>query len=101
MSKENGGINSSHSGEIQDRLGEEMGHDSIEKTRDQSAPVSRDKVVLTEMASKLKSLEHLLAEQPEVDQNHVNRVREAIKRGEYHVVPDRVAGKLMGFEEDF
>lgn len=60
-----------------------------------------NKVDLADMASRLKSLEHQLTTQPEFDQNHVNRIRDAISRGEYHVNPDRIADKMMDFEEDF
>jgi len=71
------------------------------KTCNQQNLDSQGKLVLTELASQLKLLEHELSKQPDVDQNHVNRVRDAIKRGEYQVNPDRVAGKMLGFEEDF
>ncbi len=73
---------------------------NLEKRNQQNLD-SRDKLVLAELASQLKSLEQDLAKQPDVDQDHVNRVRDAIKRGEYQVNPDRVAGKMLGFEEDF
>lgn len=55
---------------------------------------------LADMASQLKSLEQKLAKQPDVDQAHVNRVREAIHRGEYQINPERVADKMLGIEED-
>lgn len=58
-------------------------------------------VEVTKMTSQLKSLEKKLAKQPHVDQDHVNRVREAIHRGKYQVDSDRVANKMLGFDEDF
>jgi len=53
------------------------------------------------MAGRLRSLEQKLANQSEIDQSHVNKVRDAISRGEYKVDPDRVADKMMDFESDF
>lgn len=60
-----------------------------------------DTVSLTDMASRLKSLEQKLASQSDVDQSHVNRVRDALSRGEYQINPDRVADKMIDFEADF
>jgi negative regulator of flagellin synthesis FlgM len=60
-----------------------------------------DTVSITDMASRLHSLEKKLASAPDVDQDHVNRVRDAISRGEYRIDPDRVADKMMDFESDF
>jgi len=61
----------------------------------------QDKVSLTDMASRLKSLEQKLAQQPDVDQARVDKVRNAMARGEYHVDPQRVADKMIDFEADF
>jgi len=60
-----------------------------------------DTVSITDMAGRLRSLEQKLASQPDIDQAHINQVREAIARGEYKVNPDRVADKMMNFEADF
>ncbi|MEJ2362087.1 MAG: flagellar biosynthesis anti-sigma factor FlgM [Gammaproteobacteria bacterium] len=60
-----------------------------------------DTVEVSEMTSQLKSLEQKLVKQPDVDQDRVNRMREAIHRGKYRVDSDRVANKMLGFEEDF
>lgn len=61
----------------------------------------QDKVSLTDMASRLKSLEQKLAQQPSVDQARVDKVRNAMARGEYHVDPQRVADKMIDFEANF
>lgn len=102
MSNDRNGESSGRSHETRDGSTQDMDGDSgTMETGKRRDPATRDNVVLTDMATQLKSLEQFLVTQPEVDQNHVNRIREAIKRGEYHVSPDRVADKLMGFEEDF
>jgi flagellar biosynthesis anti-sigma factor FlgM len=102
MSNDISGINSGRSHQTLERKTNGVNRDSgATDTRNNQDTSGQDKVVLTDMASRLKSLEQKLAKQPEVDHNHVNRVRDAIHRGEYHVNPDRVADKMMGFEQDF
>lgn len=102
MSNDISGINSGRSHHTVERKSNGVDRDGGKTdTRNNQDTSGQDKVVLTDMASRLKSLEQKLAKHPEVDQNHVNRVRDAIHRGEYHVNPDRVADKMMGFEQDF
>lgn len=96
MSNDKSGNNTSHSHQVRGITREDETADS-HSTRESG---QQDTVEITEMASQLKSLEQKLAKQPDVDQDHVNRVRDAIHRGEYRVDPDRVATKMMGFEED-
>ena len=102
MSNDISGINSGRSHQATDRQTQGVSRDSgSTDTRNNSTTGSQDKVVLTDMAARMKSLEQKLAKQPDVDQAHVERVRDALKRGEYQVNPDRVADKMMGFERDF
>jgi len=61
---------------------------------------SVDKVSLPDMASRLKSLEQKLTSQPEVDQSHVRRIRDALLRGEYRIDPEKVADKMIQSEKD-
>jgi negative regulator of flagellin synthesis FlgM len=101
MSNDINGINSGRSHQTKERPTQGVTRDSgSTDTRNNPDTGSQDKVVLTDMAARMKSLEQKLAKQPEVDQAHVSRVRDAIKRGEYSVNPDRVADKMMGFERD-
>jgi len=60
-----------------------------------------DTVSLTDMASRLKSMESKLETQPAIDQSRVDKVRDAISRGEFRIDPERVADKMMDFEADF
>jgi negative regulator of flagellin synthesis FlgM len=102
MSNDISGINSGRSHQANDRQTQGVGKETgSANTRGARETGSQDKVVLTDMASRLKSLEQKLATQPDVDQAHVDRVRDAIARGEYRVDPERVADKMMGFEQDF
>lgn len=95
------GINSGRSQQSGDRkLGTVRRDDNASASGDSSTSQS-DTVSLTDMASHLQSLEQELATQPGVDQEHINRVRNAISRGEYRVDSDRVADKMMDFDSDF
>lgn len=96
------GINSGRSQHSSNRTVGDIHRDG--KSSDSSSTSntgSGDTVSLTDMASRLKSLEQKLTSQPEVDQAHINRVRDAISSGEYRIDPERVADKMMDFESDF
>lgn len=102
MSNDISGINSGRSQQANERQTQGVGRNAgSATTRNTQETGTQDKVVLTDMAARLKSLEQKLAAQPDVDQAHVDRVRDAIARGEYRVNPERVADKMMGFEQDF
>ena len=87
--------------QIQNLRREAAANTAARSTGGNSATAGQDKVSLTDMASRLKSLEQKLTQVPEVDQSRVDRVRGALSRGEYRVDPDRVADKMMDFEADF
>ena len=55
---------------------------------------------LTDMAERLQNLEQQLADEPEIDQANVNRLRQAITSGEYRIDPDSVAEKMIDLESD-
>ena len=95
------GINSGRSQQSSDRQVGTVRRDGSTSSSGSSSASQSDTVSLTDMASRLHSLEKKLASQPDVDQAHINRVRDAISRGEYRVDPDRVADKMMDFESDF
>jgi len=94
------GINSGRSQHAGDRQMPSVKHDS-ERSHSNNMPMKGDTLSITDMAGRLRSLEQKLAGQSDVDQAHINQVREAISRGEYKVNPDRVADKMMDFEADF
>lgn len=96
------GINSGRSQQSGDRQVSDVHRDRKAGTQNNSTTTAKgDTVSLTDMASRLQSLEKKLVSQSDVDQAHVNRVRDAITSGEYRVDPDRVAGKMIDFESDF
>jgi len=57
-----------------------------------------DTVNLTDAAQQLSRLESQIREQPVVDTQRVEQVRQAINDGSYQVDPRGVAQKLMQFE---
>jgi len=57
-----------------------------------------DKVSLTSTAARLKDIEQRLASQTPIDNNRVNQMKSAINNGEYNVDADRVASKMIDFE---
>ena len=95
------GINSGRSSASNDRSVTSIRSEQSKSGASTGSVSSTDTVHLTDMASRLQSLEQKLANQPEVDQTHVNQIRDAISRGEYRIDPDRVADKMMDFEADF
>ena len=95
------GINSGRSQQSSDRQVDTVRRDDSASASRNGSTSHSDTVSITDMASRLQSLEQKLATQPDVDQAHINRVRDAISRGEYRVDPDRVADKMLDFESDF
>lgn len=64
----------------------------------ESATNTSDRVSLTSTASKLKSIEQQLADSSPVDRSRVQAVQTALANGEYNVDAERIADKLMSFE---
>ena len=57
-----------------------------------------DKVNITDLATKLQALTKSIAEVPQVDQQRVESLRQAIASGDYELAPKTVADKLVAFE---
>ena len=58
-----------------------------------------DQVSLTPTAQQLRGLEEQIANQPVVDPERVNAVKEALANGSYEINSDRIAGKMMDLEK--
>ena len=95
------GINSGRSQHTSDRQMQSIKRDGQSGTSQTGSGSQSDTVNLTDMASRLRSLEQKLANQSDVDEAHINQVRDAISRGEYKINPERIADKMMDFEADF
>ena len=70
---------------------------AAEKPAGQSAP--GDQVSLTPAAQQLRGLEQQIAEQPVVDSQKVNAVKEALASGSFEINPERIAAKMMSLEK--
>lgn len=57
-----------------------------------------DSVSLTQTGLQLAQMEKQLAQQPSVNSQRVNQIRQAIKSGQYSIDSTRVANKLLGLE---
>jgi len=58
-----------------------------------------DRVTLTDTASRLKDIEQQLNKTSSVDDARVAEVQSAINNGEYNVDADRIADKMLAFED--
>jgi negative regulator of flagellin synthesis FlgM len=66
---------------------------------DESSPAAGDRVSLTSTASRLKDLEQQLNNTSPVDKERVAAMQAAISNGEYKVDADKVADKMLAFED--
>jgi|GEM_PF-869846 len=67
---------------------------------DESHPTSRgDTFSLTQIAARLKQMEQSLANLPAVDQERIEGVRKALVNGAYAIDAERIAGKILAFEQ--
>jgi len=101
MANEISGLNSSRTQHSGDRQVAGVSKDSKKTSESSTSSTNSDRVSLTDTAERLKALEHQLAQQPEVDNQRVSNVQEAITNGNYKVDPERVADKMMSFEASF
>ena len=69
----------------------------IDARRERETP--GDRVSLTPEAQRLKALEASVAQQPVVDAQKVERIRNELAQGRYQIDPERVADKMMQFEQ--
>ena len=58
-----------------------------------------DRVTLTNTASRLKNIENELSSASSIDSARVEKVQSAISNGDYTVDADRIADKMLDFED--
>ncbi len=99
------GINSNKSSQMGDRNVTQVkkSDDAAKSAKNKavSSVSSGDKITLTDTAAKLKALEMDLAQQPSVDKNKVNDMKNVIQSGNYKMNPERIADKMINFESAF
>ncbi len=69
-----------------------------EKTPEQKQPAGESSVKLSEQAQQLKSIEERLRQLPEVDNERVAQIRQAVADGSYKPDSSRIADKLLALE---
>lgn len=70
-----------------------------ENQSESTATTAGDRVTLTNTASRLKDIEQQLSSASSVDNARVAEVQSAISNGEYNVNADRIADKMLAFED--
>ncbi len=88
-------INSGQSNAVKNRNQAKLDNSS------ESENTSDDRVTLTSTASRLKDIEQKLNSGSAVDSAKVAEVKSAIANGDYKVDADRIADKMLAFEDDF
>lgn len=68
-------------------------------SNNESSAAAGDRVTLTNTATRLKNLEQQLSNASPVDSERVAAVQSAISNGEYNVDSDRIADKMLAFED--
>lgn len=72
---------------------------TAEKAGNPSAAGTTDQVSLTPTAQQLRGLEQQIADQPVVDTQKVDAIKEALANGSFEINPDRIAAKMMSLEK--
>ena len=71
----------------------------IDNSSEKSSAETGDRVTLTDTASKLKNIEQQISKGSSVDNARVAEVQSAINNGDYDVNADRIADKMLAFED--
>lgn len=89
-------VNSGQSGAVKSQNQAKINTDNDES----NSTSPGDRVSLTSTASRLKDIEQELANASPVDGDKVAAVKSAITNGEYEVDADRIADKMLSFEDN-
>ena len=86
-------INSNQSGSVKNK------NETKQSTENESSAAAADRVTLTNTASRLQDIEQQLNNASSIDSARVAEVQSAISNGEYNVDADRIADKMLAFED--
>lgn len=94
------GINSSRAHSSQNRsASSDTRNIASNDSRSDDTSSAADRVSLTSTASRLKDIEQQLSSSSSVDNQRVRQVQSAISNGEYNIDSDRIADKMLAFED--
>jgi negative regulator of flagellin synthesis FlgM len=74
-------------------------NEAKQSSQNEGSSSTGDKVTLTDAASRLKSIEQELNNASSIDNARVAEMQSAISSGEYTVDADRIADKMLDFED--
>ncbi len=74
-------------------------NEAKQSNQNESTASAGDRVTLTNTASRLKDIEQQLNSASSVNNSRVAEVQSAITNGEYSVDADRIADKMLAFED--
>ena len=106
MSVNFNGINSNDTGSLRpknDAVGQTQKSaisPSVVAAETTAAKAQGDQVSFSSQAQNLKELENSIRKLPEVDQDKVARIKAALADGSYQIDNQKLASKLLGFEEE-
>lgn len=86
-------LSSNQSSAVKSRNEAKQGNNS------ENASSAGDRVTLTNTASRLKDIEQQLSSTSSIDSERVAEVQSAISNGDYTVDADRIADKMLAFED--
>lgn len=74
-------------------------NEAKQSNQDESSSAAGDRVTLTNTASRLQNIEQQLNSASSIDSARVSEVQSAITNGDYNVDADRIADKMLAFED--
>ena len=74
-------------------------NEAKQSSQDDGSSSAGDRVTLTDTASRLQNIEQQLNSASSIDSSRVAEVQSAISNGDYDVNADRIADKMLAFED--
>jgi len=96
----NGLVNRGPHGANSNKTEKESQGSAASSSEGQSSAPASDSVSLTDTASRMSNIQQALADVPVVNADKVAELREAISNGSYQIDPEKVAEKLLSFEQN-
>lgn len=72
---------------------------AAEASKNKETTVVADQVNLSASSKSIQQVESQIRDMPEVDDATVERIRAAIQNGDYKIDYEKLAGKMLNFEE--
>jgi negative regulator of flagellin synthesis FlgM len=86
-------LSSNQAGSVKSR------NEAKESSQSETSSSAGDRVTLTNTASRLQNIEQQLSNASSIDNARVAEVQSAISSGDYAIDSDRIADKMLAFED--